>query len=136
MKKKLIEEMAKNPIDLSTLLTVLQNSEDLPPETLEKVLASIGSMSEKELIELARNLKNLSSELKQRVMKEIIKHLKDLDAKTQTMLLHEMLRYSAGIDSELLSDLIVIFSFVKTISSYLILFLFIEKYYKFNSDDD
>jgi predicted transcriptional regulator len=122
MKNKLLEEMTKNPIDPSTLLTVLQTIKDLSPETLEKVLKSIENMSEKDLIELARSLNTLSSEVKQRVMKEIINRLKDLDSKTQAILLQEMLIYSAGVDSELLSDLIVIFSLIIKIKSILITF--------------
>ncbi|CAF1010666.1 unnamed protein product [Adineta steineri] len=106
MKKKLIEEMTKQPIDPATLLTVLQNLKDIPPETLEKVLKSIEKMSGKELVELARSLHSLPLDVRQRVMKEILNCLKDQDANIQAILLQEMLRASAGVNPELLSDLI------------------------------
>ncbi|CAF0766237.1 unnamed protein product [Adineta ricciae] len=106
MKQKLIEEMTKNPIDPTTLLTVLQNFKDISPEVLEKVLKSIEKMSGKDLIELARSLASLQSDVKQRVMKEIINNLPELDSNTQAMILQEMLRASAGISSELLTELI------------------------------
>lgn len=107
MKQKLIEEMTKNAIDPTTLLAVLQNAKDISPETLEKVLKSIEKMSGKDLIELARSLTSLPSDVKQRVMKEIINNLPELDPNTQAMILQEMLRASAGISSELLTELIV-----------------------------
>ncbi|UJR26661.1 hypothetical protein I4U23_007978 [Adineta vaga] len=106
MKQKLIEEMTKNPIDPTTLLTVLQNSKEMSPETLEKVLKSIENMSGKDLVELAKSLTNLPLDVKQRVMKEIINKLKELDSNIQALILQEMLRASTGIASELLSELI------------------------------
>ncbi|CAF3600523.1 unnamed protein product [Rotaria sp. Silwood1] len=83
MKKKIVDEMTKKPIDPSTLLSVLKNSKEIPPEILEKVLQSVENMSAKELNELAKNLNSLPPEMKQRVMKEMMKNIRDLDSKTQ-----------------------------------------------------
>ena len=111
MKQKLVDEMTKNPIDPSTLLNVLQNSREIPPDVLEKVLKSVENMSGKELSELAKKLDTLPPEMKQRVMKEMMKNMQDLDSKTQASILREMLRNSVDVDPKVITDIIVKLSF-------------------------
>ncbi|CAF1088982.1 unnamed protein product [Rotaria sp. Silwood1] len=106
MKKKIVDEMTKKPIDPSTLLSVLKNSKEIPPEILEKVLQSVENMSAKELNELAKNLNSLPPEMKQRVMKEMMKNIRDLDSKTQANIVRELLGNAADMDPKILSDII------------------------------
>jgi F0F1-type ATP synthase delta subunit len=118
MKKKIVDEIAKKPIDPSTLLNVLQNSKEIPPELLEKVLKTVENMSAKELNELAKKLDTLPPGMKQRVMKEMMKNIQDLDSKTQANILREMLRNSVDMDPKVISDLIVkLFYSTKSINS-------------------
>ena len=107
MKKKIVDEMMKNPVDPSTVLNVLKNSKEIPAEILDKVLASVDGMSTKELNELAKNLNTLPPEMKTRVMKQMMKNIKDLDPKTQANILSEMLRNSVDMDPKVVTDLIV-----------------------------
>ncbi|CAF1151697.1 unnamed protein product [Rotaria sordida] len=106
MKKKIVDEITKKPIDPSTLLSVLKNSKELSPEILEKVLQSVENMSAKELNELAKNLNTLPPEMKQRVMNEMMKNIRDLDSKTQAHIIREMLGNSTDMDPKVLSDII------------------------------
>lgn len=107
MKKKIIDEMTKGSIDPSTLLDVLQNSREIPPELIEKVLQSVENMSAKDLNELAKKLDTLPPDMKKRVMREMMKNIQDLDPKTQANIIQEMLRNSADVDPKVMSELIV-----------------------------
>ena len=107
MKKKIIDEMTKGSIDPSTLLDVLQNSREIPPELIEKVLQSVENMSAKDLNELAKKLDTLPPDMKKRVMREMMKNIQDLDPKTQANIIQEMLRNSVDVDPKVMSELIV-----------------------------
>ena len=107
MKQKMVEEMAKKHIDPSTLVNVLKNSKEIPPEILEKVLQNVENMSGRELNELAKRLDTLPPDMKKRVMREMMKNIQDLDSKTQATILQEMLRNSVDMDPKMVSDLIV-----------------------------
>ena len=124
MKKKIVEEMSKKPIDPSTLLNVLKNSTEIPPDVLDKVLQGVESMSGKQLNELAKKLDTLPPDMKKRVMREMMKNIRDLDSKTQATILQEMLRNSVDMDPKVVSDLIVTIVFLIFI---LIIVLFARK---------
>lgn len=107
MKQKIVQEMTKKPIDPSTLLNVLQNSKEIPPEILDKVLQNVENMSGKELSELAKKLDTLPSDMRKRVMREMMRNVRGLDSKTQATIVQEMLRNSVDMDPKVVTDLIV-----------------------------
>lgn len=107
MKKKIVDEMTKKPIDPSTLLSVLKNSKEIPSEILDKVIGSVENMSAKELNDLAKNLNTLPPEMKNRVMKEMMRKIRTLDPKTQSNLIREMLGNATDVDPKVLTDIIV-----------------------------
>jgi len=113
MKQKIVEEMTKKPIDPSTLLDVLQNSKEIPPEILEKVLQNVENMSGKELNELAKKLDTLHPDMKKRVMREMMRNMQGLDSKTQATIIQEMLKNSVDMDPKVVTDLIVRSFFIK-----------------------
>ncbi|CAF1574583.1 unnamed protein product, partial [Didymodactylos carnosus] len=89
----------------STLVDLLKQSKELPPDVIEKVLKSVENMSAKELNELAKNLDHLPPDMKERVMKEIMKNLKNLDPKAQATILQQMLNNTDNLDPKVLEEI-------------------------------